>query len=127
MNTKHAQQRKKRIHHLRLVKKGSQKRVRVNYFKMAMLAAAATSLIALGQVVQYSMYNQVSFENDTIKKEISSLKEDKQELESAVMTLKSPIRIERIAKNDLKMEKPSKMGYIVYQLKDNKSELALKH
>lgn len=116
----------KRINHLRLVKKGTHKRVEVSYFRLFISITSLFAIIALAQVVQYSFINQYSLENDSMKKAIVENTQEGQELKEKVLTLKSPLRIEKMAKADLKMVKPEKVGYLVYEVQKRSQELALK-
>lgn len=111
--------------HLRLVKKGTHRSVKVLYFRLVVAGAIFLTIISLSRVIQYSLYNQYSLENQNIIKMIDANRKMEQELGGKVLALKSPLRIEKKAK-ELKMEKPSKVGYLIFEVKKNNKEIAYK-
>ena len=111
--------RQKQNRELRLVKKSGKKSVDINYFKIFTAASVVFTVIALGQVIQYSFYNQYSFENQKLNNTLVSIRQSDQEMESRITSLESPTRVERIAKDKLKMVKPEQVGYIIYEAGEN--------
>jgi cell division protein FtsL len=116
----------KKIQRLRLVKSASRKTVKVSYLKIVVFCSLLCTVIALGYVIQYSLYNQYSLENDKLMKLIDDKKQSEQELKGKVLGLKSPLRIESIAKNQLKMIKPTEIGHLIYEVKKYDTKIAFK-